>query len=168
MPTRARTPEPELGSRVVGPEPLYIRNEARRRVFRQQAPGGGGGGGSRFFTHATSGREPLVGVEDDARGPAPIISAMVEERVPRVVRINIVARHVEAARAPGLRDEAALEAPEQLLFKYAGAVEVERRVSRASAHEHRVAIDGASCCFCKLLDLSARVVLAVVLGRREG
>ena len=57
-------------------EPLYIRNEARRRVFRQQAPGGRGGGGSRFFTHATSGRAPLVGVEDDARGGArhPLLS----------------------------------------------------------------------------------------------
>ena len=93
---------------------------------------------------------------------------MIEARVPRVVRINIVARHVEAARAPGLRDEAALEAPEQLLFRNAGAVEVEGRVGRASAHEHRVIVDGASCCFCKLRDLRTRVVLAVVLGRREG
>ena len=109
MPTRARTPEPELGSRVVAPEPLDIRNEARRRVFGQQAPGGRGGGGSRFFTHATSGREALVGVEDDSRGTAPVAAPVVEARVPRVVRINIVAREVEAARAPGLRDEAALE-----------------------------------------------------------
>jgi hypothetical protein len=128
MPTRARTPEPELGSRVVAAEPLYIRNEARRRVFGQQAPGGRGGGGSRFFTHATSGREALVGVEDDSRGTAAIISTVIEARVPRVVRINIVARHVEAAPAPGLRDEAALEAPEQLLIGSAGAVEVEGRV----------------------------------------
>ena len=93
---------------------------------------------------------------------------MVEARVPRIVRINIVARDVEAARAPGLRDEAALEAPEQLLFKYAGAVEVEGRVSYTSAHERRVVIDGASCCFCKLRDLRTRVVVAVVLGRGEG
>ena len=70
---------------------------------------------------------------------------MIEARVPRVVRINIVARHVEAARAPGLRDEAALEAPEQLLFNNAGAVEVEGRVSYTSAHEARVIVDGASC-----------------------
>ena len=93
---------------------------------------------------------------------------MIEARVPRVVRINIVARHVEAARAPGLRDEAALEAPEQLLITNTGAVEVEGRVSYTSAHERRVVIDGASCCFCKLRDLRTRVVLAVVLGRREG
>ena len=59
---------------------------------------------------------------------APVIGAVIEARVPRVVRINIVARHVEAARAPGLRDEAALEAPEQLLIGSAGAVEVEGRV----------------------------------------
>jgi hypothetical protein len=168
MPTRARTPEPELGSRVVAPEPLYIRNEARRRVFGQQAPGGRGGGGSRFFTHATSGREALVGVEDDSHGAAPVIGAVIEARVPRVVRINIVARHVEAARAPGLRDEAAREAPEQLLFKYAGAVEVEGRVSYTPAHEHRVIVDGASCRCRELRDLRTRVVLAVVLGRREG
>ena len=168
MPTRARTPEPELGSRVVGPEPLYIRNEARRRVFRQQAPGGRGGGGSRFFTHATSGREALVGVEDDSRGTAPVAAPVVEARVPRVVRINIVARHVEAARAPGLRDEAALEAPEQLLVINTGAVEVEGRVGRAPAHEHRVDRDVLCCCCRELRDLSTRVVLAVVLGRREG
>ena len=93
---------------------------------------------------------------------------MIEARVPRVVRINIVARHVEAARAPGLRDEAALEAPEQLLITNTGAVEVERRVSYTSTDEHRVVIDGAFGCFCKLRDLRTRVVLAVVLGRREG
>ena len=109
MPTRARTPEPELGSRVVAPEPLYIRNEALRRVFGQQAPGGRCSGGSRFFTHATSGREALVGVEDDSCWTAPVIAPVIEARVPRVVRINIVARHVEAARAPGLRGEAAFE-----------------------------------------------------------
>ena len=40
---------------------------------------------------------------------AAIIGAVIEARVPRVVRINIVARHVEAARAPGLRGEAAFE-----------------------------------------------------------
>ena len=55
------------GVAVVAPEPS-AGETARRRVFGQQAPGGGGGGGSRFFTHATSGREALVGVEDDARG----------------------------------------------------------------------------------------------------
>ena len=93
---------------------------------------------------------------------------MIEARVPRVVRINIVARHVEAARAPGLRDEAALEAPEQLLIGSTGAVEVEGRVSYTSAHERRVIIDGASCCCGELRDLRTRVVLAVVLGRREG
>ena len=32
----------------------------------------------------------------------------------------------------------------------------------------RVVFDGAFCCFCKLRDLRTRVVLSVVLGRREG
>ena len=93
---------------------------------------------------------------------------MVEARVPRIVRINIVARDVEAARAPGLRDEAPLEAPEQLLIGSTGAVEVEGRVSYTSAHELRVDRD-VLCCRCReLRDLRARVVLAVVLRRREG
>ena len=130
-------------------------------------PGGRGGGGSRFFTHATSGREALVGVEDDSCWAAAIIGAVIEARVPRVVRIYIVARDIYAV-GPGLLHKSALEAPEQLFIGSAGAVEVEGRVSYTSAHERRVDRDVLCCCCRELRDLRTRVVLAVVLGRREG